>query len=114
MKSLPFLCTALLLCINLAACSNQESQEAPKVTEIEKVIPPKKEHTVSPDAVAKHYADIAHASFQDALESAQSLLTTVKSLTDAPSKQTLAAARKAWKAARVPYMQTEVFRFGNR
>ena len=30
-----------------------------------------------------------------------------------PSEATLAAARDAWLAARVPYMQTEVFRFGN-
>ncbi|MFN5995930.1 MAG: imelysin family protein, partial [Paracoccaceae bacterium] len=31
----------------------------------------------------------------------------------APSDATLSAAREAWKAARVPYQQTEAFRFGN-
>src|SRR5690606_27371691 len=30
-----------------------------------------------------------------------------------PDAGTLAAAREAWIAARVPYMQTEVYRFGN-
>ncbi|MGO4841314.1 imelysin family protein, partial [Rhizobiaceae sp. 2RAB30] len=30
-----------------------------------------------------------------------------------PSAETLAAAREAWKAARIPYQQTEAFRFGN-
>src|SRR5690606_19353346 len=30
-----------------------------------------------------------------------------------PSEETLAAARQAWLAARVPYQQTEAFRFGN-
>ncbi len=30
-----------------------------------------------------------------------------------PSAETLAAAREAWKAARIPYQQTEVYRFGN-
>ena len=31
----------------------------------------------------------------------------------APSAEALQAARAAWLAARVPYQQTEVFRFGN-
>src|SRR5690606_12763802 len=30
-----------------------------------------------------------------------------------PTEETLQAARSAWLAARVPYMQSEVFRFGN-
>ena len=34
-------------------------------------------------------------------------------LVEAPSEETLAAAREAWLAARVPYQQTEAFRFGN-
>src|SRR5690606_6997558 len=37
----------------------------------------------------------------------------VDALAASPSDATLTAARTAWVAARVPYMQTEVYRFGN-
>ena len=37
----------------------------------------------------------------------------VEALLAAPSESTLEAARAAWRAARVPYQQIEVFRFGN-
>lgn len=68
---------------------------------------------VATDAVVKNYADIALASYEDSLNSANTLRTAVKALIDGPSEATLKAAREAWLAARVPYMQTEAFRFGN-
>jgi len=37
----------------------------------------------------------------------------VDALIAAPSSATLEAARDAWKASRIPYQQTEVYRFGN-
>ena len=64
-------------------------------------------------AVLDTYADIAAAKFADSLTAAQTLESAVKALIDAPSDDTLTAARAAWRAARVPYMQTEVYRFGN-
>ncbi|MGN7294568.1 imelysin family protein [Rhizobium sp. SAFR-030] len=66
-----------------------------------------------PAAVLTHYADLAHAKFQDALTTAQTLDKAVDALIAKPSAETMAAARKAWIAARVPYQQTEVYRFGN-
>jgi len=41
------------------------------------------------------------------------LRTKVDALLAAPSARTLQDARQAWLDARVPYMQTEVYRFGN-
>ena len=38
----------------------------------------------------------------------------VEQLIATPTAETLGAARTAWIAARVPYMQTEAFRFGNK
>ena len=64
--------------------------------------------------VAKNYADIAQAAYQDAATGAKALKKAVDALIAKPSDETLAKARAAWKAARVPYMQTEAFRFGNR
>ncbi len=64
-------------------------------------------------AILLTYADIAHAGYEDSLIRARELQTTVEALIENPSEQAMAAARAAWLAARDPYMQTEVFRFGN-
>ncbi len=66
-----------------------------------------------PSAVVATYADIAAAAYGDSLTTAQALQTAVAALIATPSNATLTAARSAWLAARVPYQQTEVFRFGN-
>lgn len=66
-----------------------------------------------PAAVVKNYADIAQANYEDALAGAQKLQLAVAQLLKAPSPGTLQSARQAWIDARVPYQQTEAFRFGN-
>ncbi|SKA54716.1 imelysin family protein [Enterovibrio nigricans] len=63
--------------------------------------------------VVEHYADLAHAVFSDAHSTANQLGEAIDTLNSNPSASTLEAAKKAWLAARVPYQQTEVFRFGN-
>ncbi len=68
---------------------------------------------VTPSDVATHYANIAEAVFSDALGSAKELHKAAEKLVASPSEQTLSATQKAWLAARVPYLQSEVFRFGN-
>ncbi len=67
----------------------------------------------SAEAVLETYVEIGGAVFGDALTAGQALEAAVKALIAAPSDETLTAARDAWKAARVPYAQSEVFRFGN-
>ena len=67
----------------------------------------------SRDAVLKTYSDIAHAKYEDSLTTAQTLAAAVDALLAAPSAEALQTAKEAWLAARVPYQQTEVFRFGN-
>ncbi|GKY86726.1 imelysin family protein [Sinisalibacter aestuarii] len=59
------------------------------------------------------YADIAAAAYGDSLSTAQALSDAVDALIASPSEATLEAAKAAWKASRVPYQQTEVYRFGN-
>jgi len=67
----------------------------------------------SKDAILKTYADIAQAGYEDSVTLAKDLKTAVDALVADPSADTMAAAREAWVASRVPYMQTEVYRFGN-
>jgi putative iron-regulated protein len=66
-----------------------------------------------PAGVVSHYADIAAAKYADSLSTALALQAAVDALIAAPSDETLMAAKTAWLAARVPYQQTEVYRFGN-
>jgi len=63
--------------------------------------------------VIKNYADIAEAGYSDSLAAAKKLQSAVDALIAGPSDDTLKAARQAWIDARVPYMQTEAYRFGN-
>ena len=63
--------------------------------------------------VLSHYAAMAHAKYEDSLVAARGLQEAVDRLIAAPTEATLAAARAAWTAARVPYQQSEVYRFGN-
>jgi putative iron-regulated protein len=64
-------------------------------------------------AVVETYTDIAEAIYEDSLVEARHLREAIAALVGAPSDETLQAARDAWLAARVPYQQTEVYRFGN-
>ncbi len=64
--------------------------------------------------VSANYANLAAAIYGDAASKAKDLDTAIDALLAAPSAVTMDAARLAWKAARVPYMQSEGFRFGNK
>ena len=59
------------------------------------------------------YADIAHAGYEDSLITAKELQAAIDALVAQPSAETFGAAKSAWLAARAPYQQTEVYRFGN-
>lgn len=70
-------------------------------------------YAVEQSEVLDTYANIAAAGYADSLTSAQALQAAVNALVADPSAEALQAAKDAWLAARVPYQQTEVFRFGN-
>jgi len=70
-------------------------------------VPPK------PADVLNTYQDIAHAMFEDSFTAGKTLQASVDAFLAEPTPAKLAAARTAWKAARVPYLQSEGFRFGN-
>ncbi len=64
-------------------------------------------------SVVTHYADLAHATYEDALITARALDEATDRLIANPTEANLKAAKEAWLASRVPYQQSEVFRFGN-
>ena len=63
--------------------------------------------------VLKTYADIAQAGYADSLATARTMRLAITQFLERPTEQNLIAARAAWVAARIPYMQTEAYRFGN-
>jgi len=57
------------------------------------------------------YGEVVHASYSASLTEAQALDSALDAFVAAPSDATLQAAKTAWLDARVPYLQTEVYRF---
>ena len=68
---------------------------------------------VAAKAVVANYTNMVFAVFSDAESTAKTLRTAVNDFLANPNDASLKKARAAWVAARVPYMQSEVFRFGN-
>lgn len=110
--------SVLALAISLAACGDNESAASSTANASSAVVQPAATpaadvQAVTREQVVSHYADIAYATFADAHSTAQALQIAVQKFVAAPSEATQQAAKDAWLAARVPYMQSEVFRFGN-
>jgi putative iron-regulated protein len=63
--------------------------------------------------VVNGYADLALATYSDALATALTLNESLEALVKKPSQQTLDNAKVAWLASRPSYQQSETFRFGN-
>ncbi|HEY1172992.1 MAG TPA: imelysin family protein [Verrucomicrobiae bacterium] len=59
----------------------------------------------------RDYSDILHAAYTDAWAGARRMEKEIATFVEKPSEAGLAAARRAWVSARVPYLQTEVARF---
>jgi putative iron-regulated protein len=68
---------------------------------------------VSRQAILDTYVEIARASYGDSLIAARKLQASIDAFLAAPSQQGLEQARAAWRESRIPYQQTEAFRFGN-
>lgn len=93
-RPLTLLISFLLLCGGLT--TDLLAAEAPSAT-VEQVV--------------ANYADIVHAGYVDSHRRAVELQQALQVLTERPSAAALEAAKSAWKRARVPYGQTEAFRF---
>ncbi|MDG1579930.1 imelysin family protein [Pseudomonas sp. GOM6] len=118
MTRMPLATASLLaLAISLAGCGDDQKEaaasQAAAPAAAAGAAAPAKVADAEAKAVVTHYADLALAVFSDAASTGKQLQAAVDALLANPSAETLNAAKQAWLAARVPYMQTEVFRFGN-
>lgn len=74
----------------------------------------KKNTEIQPDPkklVVENYASIVFASYEDSYTKAVDLKASAQNFLASPSAQKLEAVKAAWLAARVPYEQTEAYRF---
>lgn len=118
MTRMPLATASLLaLAISLAGCGDDKQEaaapQAAAPAAATSTAAPAKVAEADAKAVVSHYADLALAVFSDAASTGKQLQAAIDALLANPSEDTLKAAKQAWLAARVPYMQTEVFRFGN-
>ena len=109
----------LAIAIALAGCGEKDDKaaapqaQAPAAAASTTAAAPGVVDEAAGKAVVKHYAEMVHAVYSDSLSTAKQLQTAVDAFLAKPNDQTLKAARDAWVASRVPYLQSEVFRFGN-
>jgi putative iron-regulated protein len=92
MKKRHFLSCAAALCLAAAAV-------------------PIRAQTVDAAAVARSYAELVGASYDDTLAAAREMQASIRAFLAAPGADTLAQARREWLAAREWYGQTEAYRF---
>ncbi len=69
------------------------------------------DRSVSAADVKSNYVDIAYAMYSDSLSTAESLQTAITTFLATPTEDNLELARAAYKAARVPYQQSEILRW---
>jgi putative iron-regulated protein len=110
----------LAIAISLAGCGDKDEKaavpqaQAPaSAASTPAAAPAPAVDQAAAQAVVKHYAEMVHAVYSDSLSTAKTLQTAVDAFLAAPNDDTLKAARQAWVDSRVPYLQTEAFRFGN-
>lgn len=109
----------LAIAISLAGCGEgKDKAAAPQApaaasTPAPAAAPAGQVDEAAAKAVVAHYADMVFTVYSDAESTAKTLQTAIDTFLANPNDDTLKAARTAWIAARVPYLQSEVFRFGN-
>ncbi|CUB04093.1 imelysin family protein [Marinomonas fungiae] len=84
----------------LTACGSQSVKSSDSVV-------------LTPSSVVDQYANIAEAAYGDSYTTALTLQSSIEAFLAKPTEANLQVAKDAWIAARVPYQQTEVYRFGN-
>lgn len=98
----------MIFAILLSLVTSVASAAVPSKTEASNTKP-----STSEQSINDTYIQLAAAVYEDSLIAARELQSSVGTLLKKPSEKSLAKARAAWRKARVPYQQSETFRFAN-
>jgi putative iron-regulated protein len=74
-------------------------------------VPSDSSNEITKKTVIENYSNIVLASYQDSLDSAKNLQASIKSFISNPTKEGFENAKEAWIKSRLPYGQTEAYRF---
>ncbi|WP_230657984.1 imelysin family protein [Psychrobacter sp. I-STPA10] len=118
-QSRPFFYTSLSIAISgllfLSGCQKPaEDAAAPTdadATEQTEVVVVDDANLNDEQKLLTSYANMAQAAYQDSLDGAKKLQAAIDTFVATPTQANLDAAKAAYKEARQPYSQTEVFRF---
>ncbi len=94
----------LLACLTATvffACKKNKTEDSTIVTDTDK------------KEVILNHANIVLASYQDSYDKVLDLKAKVETFTANPTTAGLENCKTAWKESRLPYLQTEAYRFGN-
>ncbi len=115
------LATAITASLALTACQKpadkpvEENSSEQKGAETAEKTTPAKAATVEKgkeaEALVNSFADMALAGYKDSLEGAKKLQAAIDKFVAEPTEANLEATKQAYIDSRIPYMQTEVFRF---
>lgn len=97
MKKLPFLLFTMLLLSLFNACE-KDDDASDQLAE-------------NKEAFLENYANIVYASYEDSYNTAVALQEAINQFVSNPTEEGFTACKTAWKAARIPYGQTEAYRF---
>ncbi len=115
------LATAITASLALTACqkpadkpveqkkTEQKDAKAPEKANSEKSVAAEKGKEA--EALVKSFSDMAYAGYSDSLEGAKKLQAAIDKFVAEPTEANLKATKQAYIDSRIPYMQTEVFRF---
>ncbi len=99
----------------MGGCQNATTDETPAgkteetIAELSETSSNQTEETIA--EVIETYAQIVYLSYADSLRKARAMSTAIETFVENPSEENLKVARQSWIDARLPYLQTEVFRF---
>lgn len=94
----------LLTCLSLTvfiACKKNKLEDSTTVTDADK------------KEVILNHANIVLASYEDSYSLVAVLRTKIETFTTIPTAANFEECKTAWKNSRLPYLQTEAYRFGN-
>ncbi len=107
MKNLFKITLIAAFAIILQSCGEHNHDEIPEPVKVEY------KDTELGKKVVKNYAKMVYTNYNESLEAAKKMQVAINAFVDAPSKETLQKAKRAWLDAREPYGESEVYRGSN-
>lgn len=104
-----YLAAALAFTVLAAGCKKEDEEPTPSTggSGTNAALETAKQNAVNT------YAEIVYNNYKDAKDAAEDLQDAIEDFLSAPSEVRFQACKDAWLLARIPYGQTEAFRFGN-